>query len=113
MNTPISHPGKPSTHHPLMIAAAIAIILFCLAGTAAIMGWIPSSLGGSSTTGELTPSDRAALASRLADSDTPAMAAQGAPAPLPSARVLISRTDSTLPQLPHQLRLRSGVAAAS
>ena len=83
MNTPISHPGKPSTHHPLMIAAAIAIILFCLAGTAAIMGWIPSSLGGSSTTGELTPSDRAALASRLADSDTPAMAAQGVPAPLP------------------------------
>jgi outer membrane lipoprotein SlyB len=67
-----------------MIAAAVAIILFCLAGTAAIMGWIPSSLGGSATTSELTPSDRAALASRLADSDTPAMAAQPEPLPEPA-----------------------------
>lgn len=84
MNAPISNQGKPSTHHPLMIAAAIAIILFCLAGTAAIMGWVPSSLGGSSSTSELTPSDRAALASRLADSDTPAMAAHSAPLPEPA-----------------------------
>jgi outer membrane lipoprotein SlyB len=83
MNAPISNHDKPSAHHPLMIAAAIAIILFCLAGTAAIMGWVPSSLGGSSSTSELTPSDRAALASRLADSDTPAMAAQSAPLPAP------------------------------
>ena len=67
MHTPINHSGKPSTHHPMMIIAAIAIILFCLAGTAAIMGWIPSSIGGGATSGELTPSDRAALASRLAD----------------------------------------------
>ena len=70
MNTPMPHTGK-STLHPMMIAAAIAVILFCLAGTAAIMGWIPSSVGGASSTGELTPSDRAALASRLADTDRP------------------------------------------
>ena len=71
MNTPINHSGKPSTHHPMMIIAAIAIILFCLAGTAAIMGWIPSSIGGGTTSGELSQSDRAALASRLADKDAP------------------------------------------
>lgn len=83
MNTPITNNGK-STHHPMMIAAAVAIILFCLAGTAAIMGWIPSSVGNSATTGELSPSDRAALASRLADTDSaPAMAPQErAPAPV-------------------------------
>ena len=70
MNTPMPNTSK-STHHPMMIAAAIAVILFCLAGTAAIMGWIPNSIGGGNATGELTPSDRAALASQLADSDRP------------------------------------------
>ncbi|MDP3834177.1 MAG: hypothetical protein Q8Q82_09460 [Hydrogenophaga sp.] len=68
MNTPLPSSSK-TTHHPMMIIAAIAVILFCLAGTAAIMGWIPSSIGGASSSGELTASDRAALASRLADSD--------------------------------------------
>lgn len=31
--------------HPLMWAAAIALIVFCGAGVAAVMGWIPTSLG--------------------------------------------------------------------
>lgn len=67
MNNPVPNTKQAVTHHPMMIVAAIAIILFCLAGTAAIMGWIPSSMGGASSSGELTASDRAALASRLAD----------------------------------------------
>jgi outer membrane lipoprotein SlyB len=77
MNTPINPTGKPgSVHHPLMIAAAIAIIVFCLAGTAAIMGWIPSSIGAGSSPalnanaataprGDLTEADRLALASKM------------------------------------------------
>ena len=69
MNHPVNHTGKPASHHPLMIAAAIAVILFCLAGTAAIMGWIPSSIGNNNSSGELTASDRAALASTLTDSN--------------------------------------------
>jgi outer membrane lipoprotein SlyB len=69
MNNPINHTGKPASHHPLMIVAAIAVILFCLAGTAAIMGWIPSSIGNNNSSGELTASDRAALASSLTDSN--------------------------------------------
>lgn len=36
---------SPSRQHPLMIAAAIAVILFCAVGTAAILGWLPSSRG--------------------------------------------------------------------
>ena len=32
---------KPT--HPLLILAAIAVILFCAAGIAAIMGWVPKS----------------------------------------------------------------------
>jgi outer membrane lipoprotein SlyB len=31
--------------HPLLILAAIAVLLFSLVGTAAIMGWLPSSRG--------------------------------------------------------------------
>lgn len=104
MNAPITNPGK-STHHPMMIAAAIAIILFCLAGTAAIMGWIPSSVGNSATTGELTPSDRAALASRLADSDAAAAperaaapAPERAPEPMPAAQRAPVRLAAATPE---------------
>lgn len=73
MNTPLTHKGP--THHPMMIIAAIAIVLFCLAGTAAIMGWIPSSVGGNTAAGrgDLTEADRIALAAKM---DAPA------PAPL-------------------------------
>ena len=69
MNTPINNTTRTPLH-PMMIAAAIAVILFCLAGTAAIMGWIPTSSGSGSASGELTPADRAALASRMADTDS-------------------------------------------
>jgi outer membrane lipoprotein SlyB len=33
------------TYHPMILIACITLILFCAAGTAAIMGWIPSSIG--------------------------------------------------------------------
>lgn len=32
--------------HPLLLIAGIAVILFCAAGVAAIMGWIPTTIGG-------------------------------------------------------------------
>jgi outer membrane lipoprotein SlyB len=65
MNNPLI--SKGTTHHPMMIIAAIAVILFCLAGTAAIMGWLPSSVGGNKAAGrgDLTEADRAALASKM------------------------------------------------
>jgi outer membrane lipoprotein SlyB len=38
-------PNTPTkqTLHPLMIIAAVAVVLFCGVGTAAIMGWLPTS----------------------------------------------------------------------
>jgi outer membrane lipoprotein SlyB len=64
MHTPLTHKGP--THHPMMIIAAIAVVLFCLAGTAAIMGWIPTSIGGNTPNrGDLTEADRLALASKM------------------------------------------------
>lgn len=73
MNTPLNQTtpaGPRAGMHPMLIAAAIAIIVFCLAGTAAIMGWLPGSIGRS-TSSDLTATDRAALASRLADDAAP------------------------------------------
>jgi len=34
--------NKPSTH-PIMVIAAVAVVLFCGVGSAAILGWLPTS----------------------------------------------------------------------
>jgi outer membrane lipoprotein SlyB len=81
MNTPLPH-NTATKHHPMMIIAAIAIILFCLAGTAAIMGWIPSSIGGTPARGDLTEADRLALASKM---QSPSQQLAALP-PLPAAQ---------------------------
>ena len=54
-------PRKPM--HPLTVGAAIAIILFCAAGVAAIMGWVPTTIG------------------HPGESASPSQADKGAPAP--------------------------------
>lgn len=62
MNQP--NPISPRTRqHPLLIIAALAVILFCAVGTAAIMGWLPSSHGGDAN--RLSDADRAALSAGL------------------------------------------------
>jgi outer membrane lipoprotein SlyB len=55
----------------MMILAALAVLLFCLVGTAAILGWIPSSIGGTSER-QLSDADRLALASTLPQGAQPA-----------------------------------------
>jgi outer membrane lipoprotein SlyB len=64
----------------MLILAAIAVILFCLAGTAAIMGWIPSSVGGNTPRGDLTEADRLALSAQMAPTPAPLPSQQLAPA---------------------------------
>ena len=60
---PSGVPATRSHAHPLLIAAALAVILFCLIATAAVMGWIPSTLGGGNRT--LSEADRLALSSKM------------------------------------------------
>ncbi|WP_313704752.1 glycine zipper 2TM domain-containing protein [Massilia sp.] len=60
----IPTPPARAQHHPLLLIAALAVVLFCLVGTAAIMGWIPSSIGGNASR-QLNEADRAALAASL------------------------------------------------
>jgi outer membrane lipoprotein SlyB len=68
--------------HPLLIAAAIAVILFCVIATAAVMGWIPSTLGGSGRT--LSDAERLSLSSKMEQQDN---AAAVLPAPAPPLAV--------------------------
>ncbi|MGH8853626.1 MAG: glycine zipper 2TM domain-containing protein, partial [Telluria sp.] len=63
MNTTPS-PSPRGSLHPLMLLAALAVLLFCLVGTAAILGWIPTSVGGTAER-QLSEADRLALASTL------------------------------------------------
>lgn len=76
--TPSPTPAR-NRAHPLLIAAAIAIILFCLIATAAIMGWIPSTLGGANRS--LSDADRLALSSKMQQQDNAAAAIVPQPEP--------------------------------
>lgn len=82
MNT---HPTPPARgrQHPLLILAALAVILFCAVGTAAIMGWLPSSKGRT-TSNELNAADRAALSASMQQPGVagPGVAAPGSMAPV-------------------------------
>lgn len=100
METPLTHNVQQrGTQHPLMILAAIAVVLFCAVGIAAIMGWIPSSIGAGSSPalnanaataprGDLTEADRAVLAAKMdsqnMNAPAPLMASNFAPAPAPA-----------------------------
>jgi outer membrane lipoprotein SlyB len=76
------HPTPPARtgQHPLLILAALAVILFCAIGTAAIMGWLPTSKGGTAK-GALSEADRAALASSLQQPGQPRVATPGVATP--------------------------------
>jgi outer membrane lipoprotein SlyB len=48
MNTPLANVSKSRTH-PMLIIASAALVLVSLTGTAALMGWLPSSGAGTNT----------------------------------------------------------------
>jgi outer membrane lipoprotein SlyB len=60
------------TRHPLMLLAAVAVVLFCLVGTAAIMGWLPASVGSNAANRQLNDADRMALAAGMQPTAAPA-----------------------------------------
>jgi outer membrane lipoprotein SlyB len=55
MNMQTNPFATPRTH-PMLIIAGIAVVLFCGVGTAALMGWLPSSIGGN--TGNTMPAQQ-------------------------------------------------------
>ncbi len=46
--------------HPLTVGAAVAIIVFCVAGVAAIMGWVPTTIGHPGESASPPRADKAA-----------------------------------------------------
>ncbi|MCS0608897.1 glycine zipper 2TM domain-containing protein [Massilia solisilvae] len=81
-----THPipsARNAGHHPLMILAAVAVVLFCLVGTAAVLGWLPSSIGSNSASRQLSDADRMALSAGM--QQTPPTAAPLPPQPLQAA----------------------------
>ena len=93
-----THPHTPARarQHPLLVAAAIAVILFCALGTAAIMGWLPSSTGGNRS--HLSDADRAALSAGLQQPGQPGYAAPAAPlAAQPQPGYPVAPAQSTYP----------------
>ncbi|UGQ47845.1 outer membrane lipoprotein [Massilia endophytica] len=81
MDNPITSTRKHNTH-PVLLIAAIAVILFCTVGIAAVMGWLPSSMG------ERPSAESLAVSS--APATTPAY-------PPPSAAVNNSQYGATMP----------------
>ncbi|MDB5764785.1 MAG: surface antigen family protein [Herminiimonas sp.] len=59
MNMPVNTPPKHNTH-PMIITAGIAVVLFCATGTAAIMGWIPASIGSNAGNSSMAQPDQPA-----------------------------------------------------
>lgn len=70
------------TTHPVLLIAAVAVVLFCTIGIAAIMGWLPSSIGGSAPAGQFAT---APMGPPVADAPTQlALQQAAAPPPIPA-----------------------------
>lgn len=65
--------------HPLAWIAGIAVILFCVAGFAAIMGWIPTSIGGTSEIEMNRAAKKSAQSGAAKTKTPPAQVASNAP----------------------------------
>ena len=68
--------------HPFVTVAAIAVTVFCLVGIGAVMGWIPTSIGG----GGIAPAARAPE-QPIAQADTAGPLAQAPAQPRAQAEV--------------------------
>ncbi|WP_395406970.1 glycine zipper 2TM domain-containing protein [Pseudoduganella sp. UC29_106] len=68
------------TTHPVLLIAAVAVVLFCTFGIAAIMGWLPNSMGSSTPAGQYA---NVPMGPPVADAPTQ-LALQKAAAPPPA-----------------------------
>ena len=89
MNTTTQTNKSP---HLLIWIAGIAVILFSVAGIAAIMGWIPTSMGRSSDNTEITKPAKQATntTTKRATAKTPAQPASSVVSPVVSPVVVAS-----------------------
>ncbi|NVE01646.1 glycine zipper 2TM domain-containing protein [Massilia sp. BJB1822] len=81
--TPLIPPASKQPLHPLLMTAAVAVLLFCSVGIAALMDWLPSSAGHGA------PAATQTLSAPPGDTAAPAgHGAAGAATPLPESAPL-------------------------
>ena len=86
MNMPLTSVSK-NRIHPMLIAASTAVVLLCLTGTAAVLGWIPMSNGASrDADGAVTVLSAAPAAEKVAAQRAPAPVVHRAPRAEPVRR---------------------------
>ena len=66
--------------HPLLLAAAVAVLLFCGVGTAALLGWLPSSNGDSQRLDSATSNEQLSSLQNIAPGTPAVLPAQAEPA---------------------------------
>lgn len=81
METQTEVPAKPRATPPILVIAAIAVVIFSATGTAAIMGWLPASSGSTSdSTAAATQPEPASATSGTGDKASAKVTAEAAPA---------------------------------
>lgn len=101
MENSMNTPGRST--HPMIIIAAIAVTLFAAAGTAAIMGWIPSSNSKQApATEQIAEAKPAAAAINTVEAAKPAQPVKAAPKPVTVAK-RVENQPATAPNAPVQV----------
>jgi outer membrane lipoprotein SlyB len=96
MNMPVNSIAKRRAH-PMLIIASTTVVLFSVTATAAVLGWIPSSIGGT------PPSDAVAVGPVSAAAPVPHLAAKAPALRMAAAPVMHSH--------PHTERVHHAAAA--
>ena len=76
------HTPAKNTLHPIMVIAAVAVVLFCGVGSAALLGWLPSSTAGG--TPATTAQAGAAPVGQLSSTPPPVNGYAAAPSAAPT-----------------------------
>ena len=79
---PSPHTPAKNTLHPIMVIAAVAVVLFCGVGSAALLGWLPSSTAGG--TPATTAQAGAAPVGQLSSTPPPVNGYAAAPSAAPT-----------------------------
>jgi outer membrane lipoprotein SlyB len=84
--------------HPLLLAAAVAVVLFCAVGVAALMGWLPNSSSGYNAANIAANGSNSS--SQLAAANVPAEPGYTpGPAPVPQLSAAAPGTQRNEPQM--------------
>ena len=98
MNTPVHTPK--SGLHPMLLIAAVAVIMFCAVGIAALMGWLPKSNANAdlppAVAGQLAPAEKAPAGNQ----QLAAQQSQQAPLQLAAANAPLREADRTFERAP-------------